>query len=214
MIRRVVDGIPSRSQLAIVTTGHEATQQISRALEGHSHRVTMVELSSTTRGQADTIARGLQLVGWTEGQVAVVNCDVCVDRRDWASMLDLGCPESGKVLIHHDNRPLSAPPIFSYIDSPYRPHHYAEKIRISSYAQSGAWNFRDVAQLLHHTQEELEVTAASESYLSHVLHRMARAGIIMETVQSSLTIDLGTPELVRAAHLEIFHLDNPPQDDE
>lgn len=188
MIRWVLDSIPAHQHVHIVVL-REHLIAMEKAVHGNQHRISFIDLDEPTRGQSDTILQGLVQSG-IEGPVSVTNCDVCTAPRNWGSLWT----EGHAVLLHRDRRPRTAPPIFSYVDSPALPTAFAEKMRITDWAQSGAWQFQDAAVLRGLLEKQLSEDT-DELYLSRVLGwlRPHLAGIV-----SDRTWDLGTPDLVTA----------------
>lgn len=201
MLDWVLRSVPLTCQATIVVREEDHHLFTRRELldsQPDRARVRLLSVSST-RGQADTVLQGLEQlrISPQSDAVLVMNCDGVVQDSD--EIYRMWWPMENHfmhTLLVRDDRPASAPPIYSYVDHPERPTQFAEKRRISDWAQAGVWYFPDAGSL----RRELAVTVEraserGEVYLSAVLPRLAPArGSVSRT-----WVDLGTPESISAA---------------
>jgi choline kinase len=156
---------------------------------GRRPRVLAIE---KTRGQSETILQGLTCCD--EEPILVVNCDMWFSPR---ALLSLG---TCGIALHHDDRPGTEPPIYSYVDDRYTPSKFVEKRRISDWAITGAWSFSSARPLAKAIEKQIQndEAAKGEYFLSGALNNLSETmvGVVLEPRDWK---DLGTPEAVKAA---------------
>lgn len=195
MIRRVIRSIP-RGWQAVLIVPEEYHRAFRKATDDQA---VCIPVHGVTAGQSETIAMGLQHVDPT-GPVAVQNCDVVFDPELYRRML-APRPLRNTVALHEDR---SDDAIFSYVDDVVRPSVFAEKVRISQWAQSGLWLFQKPSTLWEAIQQQRAegLRHNGELYLSGALNFM-ESPIQGLVCRSDEWLDLGTPEAVRRAGARI-----------
>lgn len=191
MLRHIVDQMPTDRRIVVVCQTRHADQLIE-ASEGAEQKIELCLLDYSTQGQSDTIFQGLEVVD-LDAPVVIQNCDswIHTDMWGWACSMS----HIAAIVLHRDRRPESAPPIYSYVNNPHFPSAWAEKRRISDYAQTGLWSFPTARGLRDILSTQLQDRAPGETYLSGALpHYPSRFAGRLAT--SGEYADLGTPEMI------------------
>lgn len=180
MIDHVVSRLPQGMRPVLVVRREHA-----EALSGYDH----VVLDGPTCGQSETVLRGLRAISPSQ-PVMVHNCDVLIDS---ATLMHMTHCVAATIALHHDLSTTEPPP-YSYVDTPRYPSRYAEKVRISDWAVSGAWCFPFPALLnVACDQQVRNLVPGEEAFLSGALQDIRLLGC------GCIFTDLGTPEAIAAA---------------
>jgi len=191
MIEWIVGAIPP-GWCALLVAPRERYEEFNRL----TAKCMIMYLTEPTRGQTETIARGLSMC---EGPVAVHNCDLVYPSL--AEMLtphhreDLG---AGRVALHY-----SESEAYSFVDDAMLARFFAEKRRISPYAQTGVWSFRDARTIQEACEKQLggePPNYGGEYYFSGALNHVH---VGMRGILDRNWTDWGTPEAVRRSGWEI-----------
>lgn len=189
MIRRIARSIP-RGWRAVVVAPIEYRARFQAELPVDS---LVVGLEGSTRGQSDTILTGLNFCNPLE-PVIIQNCDVVFSAALYRKITS-NLPFKNLVALHEDR---GDDPIFSYVNDPSKPSGFAEKDRISRWAQTGLWMFNKPNYLSECIREQisLDITHNGEFYLSGALNLYTDPirGVI---VNDEDWLDLGTPAAVQ-----------------
>ena len=172
----------------------------------------IVNIHEETQGAAETIYKGLLAMKKREGSILFLDGDTFY-REDLVSLLQENSSKN-QVIVFRDTQPK---PYYSYVktDDDNKILMIREKEKISNLANTGAYYFSNVQDLLEACKEVLDkkLFFHSEPYISAVINVMLQKNIdwFAKEIPSSKYFSLGTPEQVKEyihkSFLYLFDLD-------
>lgn len=221
MIRHVIDRLTLCEHDTISILYHEVLDQhnFSGFIRRHYPHIHLVPIPFQTRGAVETIDYGLRhqqdYVDRNEDQrrrCLLLDCDAFYTQ----DIIGIARQYENGVFVFREED-ISQPAKFSYVSVNDLGHvaNIAEKSRISSFANTGAYLFKDRETLLTYTHKVLEqdFRFCNEFYTSCVIKCMLMDHHIFKVIElpKSSYISLGTPEQVNdylhRTHAFLFDLD-------
>lgn len=158
---------------------------------------TIVNIHKETVGAAETILEGVKSSNIQEGSILIIDCDnyYTVDLVKLCGKY----PNDNQVFSFYDEQPV---PYYSYVsvDASMNILQIREKEKISNYANTGAYYFANIPNLVHYCEKVLNEKQffKGEAYISSVIHSMLQSNISWKCncISKNEYHSLGTPEQV------------------
>lgn len=216
MIRHVIDRLDIGKDDTLTILYHEQLDKhnFSGIIRKHYPHIHLVSIPFQTRGAVETIDYGLRHFSFDNDnrKCLLLDCDAFYTEN----IIKMAKTHSNGVFVFREED-VSQPAKFSYVsfNNPTRITDIAEKSRISSFANTGAYLFENRQTLLTYTQKVLDQDFRfnNEFYTSCVIKLMLMDNYEFHAIElsGSSFVSLGTPEQVNTylskCHAFLFDLD-------
>lgn len=156
--------------------------------------IIMIRINIQTKGASETLLVGSEMIQFRYSNTMVLDCDTFYEE----DVVSLYRKNIHKNVVFFREVEDDTPPIYSYIDiKEDKIKTIIEKIKISNYANTGIYCFRDIKELIKYIYIILNKNEyTKEPYTSFVIKKMMSDDIDFYPIKVNSCISLGTPKEV------------------